>query len=179
MATPITSKCYKIGTDYPRGYGVVIVNSFLGENEGERKGAEVEIKNLSSLFKDFGLEVKLYEDRSANQILKSLTELSKSNDLFNHSVLVVAISSHGNANGLYGKDGDNLVTAKEINSIFSSENCQNLVGKPKVFIFNACRIHNNDSITARIISANLVTLGSNRSCHLFVVSECLRINTSQ
>ena len=88
MATPITSKCYKIGTDYPRGYGVVIVNSFLGENEGERKGAEVEIKNLSSLFKDFGLE-------------------------------------------------------------------------------------------ARIISANLVTLGSNRSCHLFVVSECLRINTSQ
>ena len=155
MATPITSKCYKIGTDYPRGYGVVIVNSFLGENEGERKGAEVEIKNLSSLFKDFGLEVKLYEDRSADQILKSLTELSKSNDLFNHSVLVVAISSHGNANGLYGKDGDNLVTAKEINSIFSSENCQNLVGKPKVFIFNACRIHNDDIQTDRSVSMSI------------------------
>ena len=149
MATPITPKCYRIGTSYPRGYGVVIVNSFLGENEGERKGADVEIENLSSLFEDFGLKVKLFRDLSAKQILNSLTELSRRNDLFNHTVLVVAMASHGNAHGLYGQeiegeDGDNLVTDKEINSIFSSGNCQNLVGKPKVFIFNACRVHNED-----------------------------------
>ena len=134
------------------------MNSFLGESEGERKGAEVEIENLSSLFEYLGLDVKLYEDISATKILESLTELSRSNDLFNHSVLVVAIASHGNAHGLYGveidgEEGNNLVTDKEINSIFSSGNCHNLVGKPKVFIFNACRVHDEDLQ----IDPNLIT----------------------
>ncbi|KAI6656970.1 Caspase-9-like isoform X3 [Oopsacas minuta] len=142
MATPTTSHCYKIGTEYPCGYGIIIVNTFEN-SDYERRGAEVEKEDLRSLFKNLRLKLILYTNLSAKEIIQNLTDISKNNDLFDHSVLVVAISSHGSATGLYGAEipgeESNLVSHKEISSIFSSGNCSLLVGKPKVFIFNACR----------------------------------------
>ena len=152
MARPNILNPYEIGTEYPRGYGVIIVNSFKNDKEYERKGADVEVGNLCSLFTKLGLELIVKRNLSATEIKKSLSDISRSNDLFDHSVLVVALSSHGTAKGLFGEakadaEQDNKsVSEKDIVSIFSSQACPFLVGKPKVFIFNGCRITEEETV---------------------------------
>ena len=156
MARPDSLHSYKIGTEHPRGYGVIIVNSFKNE-EYERIGADVDVNNLSCLFIKLGLEIIVKRNLSASAIIELLTDVSRNNDLFDHSVLVVALSSHGTANGLLGaKTGaeqeNNIVSHKEIISIFSSQACPCLVGKPKVFIFNACR--SSEENTLQVVEAS-------------------------
>ena len=146
MARPNILCPYEIGSKYPRGYGVIIVNSFKNDKEHERRGADVDEVNLYSLFRLLGLEIIVKRNISAAEIIKSLSEISKSNDLFNHTVLVVAISSHGTAKGLVGEDTADTVSEKEIISIFSSQDCPNLVGNPKIFIFNGCRIYEEETV---------------------------------
>ena len=55
------------------------------------------------------------------------------------SICVVAIMSHGDEQGILCKDGRKVVEDYWIQEQFNNENCENLKGIPKFFIFQACR----------------------------------------
>jgi len=55
-----------------------------------------------------------------------------------YSGLMVFITSQGGEGGkLFGSDG-NAVTIKQLSTLFSTSNCQDLIDKPKIFIIQAC-----------------------------------------
>lgn len=54
--------------------------------------------------------------------------------------MVLALLSHGTAdNVISGTDGIGIHVVEEICPIFSAKRCLSLCGKPKMYIFNACR----------------------------------------
>lgn len=54
--------------------------------------------------------------------------------------MVLAVLSHGTAdNVICGVDGREIDVFEEIIPIFSPIKCSSLRGKPKMYIFNACR----------------------------------------
>ena len=141
-----------LGEDLKRGFGVIIVNHFHKIDKFRREGSENEVQNLKRLFSSFGLEILLYEEMKQSQIFVAITDISKNPLLQNHSVFMLAMSSHGTKEGLLGVDNNKVeqehLTSKTLNDIvshqsiirtFNSENCPFLRGKPKVFIFNGCR----------------------------------------
>lgn len=54
-----------------------------------------------------------------------------------HSAVVV-ILTHGNRDILYGTDNQ-TVPVENIVACLGNANCPNLIGKPKIFIIQACR----------------------------------------
>ena len=57
----------------------------------------------------------------------------KDNDMFGTAVL-----SHGRDGSFFVKDGAKFLI-EEFVRLFDNRNCPHLVGKPKFFIFQACR----------------------------------------
>lgn len=138
----------------PLGYGIIIVNTFANTKLC-RKGSDQETNALLDLFTKLGLQIKLYQDMTSFDMLELLLNISRDPELFNHSIIMLAISSHGSEQGFFGinieerleKLSNNLPTdalndtvfPMDIQEMFNSENCKALIGKPKVFIFNGCR----------------------------------------
>ena len=59
--------------------------------------------------------------------------------------LMVFIMTHGDEEGkLYGSDGED-VKVKDVASLFNASNCSVLIGKPKLFVIQACRGGDSDS----------------------------------
>ena len=54
-------------------------------------------------------------------------------------IVMVFLLSHGEASGMYSSDGK-LVEYSEIYSEFNNVNCPGLIGKPRVFVIQACRL---------------------------------------
>jgi caspase 7 len=53
-------------------------------------------------------------------------------------MIIVAVLSHGDEGEIEGVDGK-FVKEKTLLSMFTDENCPDLAGKPKLFIFLHCR----------------------------------------
>ena len=53
------------------------------------------------------------------------------------------ISSHGQKNVVFGTDGVPVSIANII-ELFKPDKCKYLIGKPKVFLINACQGHNEE-----------------------------------
>ena len=70
-------------------------------------------------------------------ILAKLKEL-KNAIKWSHPSIVLVFMSHGNEKGIYGNDWE-VVCVEEIKEMFNGKNCPQLVGKPKIMIFQACR----------------------------------------
>ena len=137
-----------------RGIGLVIVNFFKNDPELKRKGAEEELQRLTKLFESFNLEVRPHTELTKDEIVKLLEDTTKDPNLSSDSMIAIAISTHGNENGLLGihngdrlvqendpndKNMDDCIPPTKIQEIFNGENCTGLVGKPKLFLLNGCR----------------------------------------
>ena len=51
---------------------------------------------------------------------------------------IVIVLSHGREGAVISREGDGVSVASIIDK-FNSQSCQALIGKPKLFIFQACR----------------------------------------
>ncbi|CAG2211594.1 unnamed protein product [Mytilus edulis] len=114
---------------------------FHGETS-ERKGSDVDCKNLTNFFKE---ELKYQVECTTRDMTKLelqdyfqeiartyLTEKSKDY----HSFICV-IMSHGNKGGIRTTDG--LITVEEIKKPFKNKTGGKFNGKPKLFLIQACR----------------------------------------
>ncbi|XP_076845601.1 caspase-6-like [Brachyhypopomus gauderio] len=106
-----------------------------------RSGTNADKFRLIKRFQDLGFEVKAYDDYRRNEILKIITEAAESNHA-DADCFVCIFLSHGENGHVYAYDDQ--IDIQEITALFRGDNCQSLVGKPKIFILQACRGDKHD-----------------------------------
>lgn len=122
---------------YPRGMLLLINNKeFLpasGMENYTRNGTNADADAMESMFNELGFIVHRYDNASSYEIRK-LAKQASIMDFSKLNCFVCCILSHGQEGVIYGTDG--TVDIREISSYFRKDN---LAGKPKLFIFQACQ----------------------------------------
>uniref|UniRef100_A0A8W8JXW5 Caspase-2 n=1 Tax=Magallana gigas TaxID=29159 RepID=A0A8W8JXW5_MAGGI len=130
---------YTMDSD-PRGAVLIINNRRFANNHKERLGTEQDCRNLKLLFEELGFHVYVKEDLRSFEILRDCKDFAKDPILAKVDCMVLAVLSHGTAdNVICGADAKMINVMDEICPIFSPLRCPYLSGKPKMYIFNACR----------------------------------------
>lgn len=121
----------------PRGLAVIINNKVFTGKMKKREGTDLDADGLVNLFRWLSYDVRLFTDLKGKQMMAVLRDVAR---LDHSSVdsLVVAILTHGVENELYGSD-EELIPVAEVFKPFNGYSCPSLVGKPKVFLIQACR----------------------------------------
>ncbi|XP_072014014.1 caspase-7-like [Amphiura filiformis] len=124
-----------------KGYAFILNNKSFPNHQNLkfRKGSEVDLANMTHLWKEIGYEVIKHEDLTGKEISAKICEFSaKCNDPKCSSAVIV-LMSHGSQGQIQGTDLG-LVPLNEIQQQFDSIHCPNLRGKPKLFFYQACRL---------------------------------------
>lgn len=126
----------------PRGY-CVIINNIKFKTMKDRLGSDWDAENLEKLFKrHLGFFVERFDDLTSLQ-MRQLMDNVRKQDHSKLSCLVVAILTHGIEGQVYGTDGG-LSKIEDLTAYFDGTQCPTLIGKPKIFILQACRGGNFD-----------------------------------
>lgn len=129
---------YKM-TAKPRG-PCLIVNNIDFENEifPTRKGSDEDARRFDEIFQQLGFTVIMRRNQTADQMRQLFVDVSNECKP-EHDALFVFILSHGSERGIYGTDGCEIDLDTEVLSCFDNRTCKALIGKPKVFVIQACR----------------------------------------
>ena len=121
----------------PRGY-CVIINNIKFKTMKDRSGSEWDADNLERLFgRHLGFFIQRYDNLTTLQMQLLMRDV-RDQDHSKLSCLVIAILTHGIEGQVYGTDGS-LVKVDDLTAYFDGTQCPSLVGKPKIFILQACR----------------------------------------
>ena len=93
-----------------------------------RKGSEIDVKRLHGTFKGLGFKVKVYEDKSKNEVLKKLKHY-RNKTMEKYDIFAMAILTHGDKDGVLFVHDDIMNVADFVNPL--KEN-KSLLQKPKV-----------------------------------------------
>lgn len=122
---------------YPRGLFLLFNNRDFEPSSGmedyPRNGTDKDAKELECLFKELGFSVHRYDNVTSYQMRKLCKEAAS----LNYSAMncfACAILSHGKEGVIYGTD--DTVDIRELTGYFRE---RNLIGKPKLFMFQACQ----------------------------------------
>ena len=130
----------------PRGYCLIIDNNWRFKEDSERFGSQQDAKDLKEMFQNHKFQVFSYENLKSNEIIELMKQAS-GKDHSKLNCFAVVILTHGNHRALYGTDGEEVSIDNKIIEPFRGEKCHTLVGKPKLFIFQACRgIRKDDGV---------------------------------
>jgi len=133
--------CYPM-TSRPRGQ-CLIINNEVFDHQKERRGSTADTANLTNLFTDLGFNVTLKTDLSGIDLKREVFQFSKSEEHATAQMCVLVVLSHGGNGFVFGCDGKRCEN-EWILKQFNNEGCPGLVGKPKFFIFQACRGDDED-----------------------------------
>uniref|UniRef100_A0A1B0D650 Caspase n=1 Tax=Phlebotomus papatasi TaxID=29031 RepID=A0A1B0D650_PHLPP len=120
-----------------KGYAIIFNNEkFDGDSKEFRVGSRNDEKELQKTLTRFNIETKVERDPSLSTIEKKVKEISKM-DFKKKSCLFVCILSHGNqGQTIFAKDKSYNLDKDVIEPIIKNAT---LVGKPKIFIIQACK----------------------------------------
>ncbi|XP_018611669.1 caspase-6-like [Scleropages formosus] len=107
----------------------------------ERKGSNVDKNNLIQRLTELNFEVKHYDDLKTEELLNKITEAAE-RDHADADCFVCVILSHGEKDHFFSKDAKILM--QDVVAPFKGDRCKSLVGKPKIFIVQACRGEQHD-----------------------------------
>ncbi|XP_078022358.1 caspase-6-like isoform X3 [Epinephelus lanceolatus] len=102
----------------------------------ERRGTEADRDNLEKRLMELNFEVKTYNDLRQVKVLGRLKEAAEA-DHSDADCFLLVFLSHGEKDHV--KTYDDKISIEDITSLFKGDKCRSLVGKPKIFIFQACR----------------------------------------
>lgn len=126
----------------PHGLAVLIINENFSPNHSNprlilnhRKGAKKDEEHFLVAFKFLQYAVQVYTNLCAADMALLMHKMGQT-DHSQYDSFVCCVSSHGNQMGIYGSDSTHVNRAAFINPIKS---CDSLLGKPKMFFFQACR----------------------------------------
>ncbi|XP_043294195.1 caspase-6 isoform X2 [Cervus elaphus] len=122
----------------------------------ERRGTSADRDNLRRRFSDLGFEVKCFDDLRAEELLLKIHEASTASHVDADCFLCVFLS-HGEGNHIYAYDAK--IEIQTLTGLFKGDKCQSLVGKPKIFIIQACRGSQHD---VPVIPLDAVDHGTHR-----------------
>ncbi|XP_037992261.1 caspase-6 [Motacilla alba alba] len=107
----------------------------------DRRGTMADRNNLNRTLTDLGFEVRLFDDLKANDVQQRIYEASRE-DHSNADCFVCVFLSHGEDDHIYAHD--DKIKIQTMTDMFRGDKCQSLVGKPKIFIIQACRGDQHD-----------------------------------
>ncbi|XP_036429401.1 caspase-6-like isoform X2 [Colossoma macropomum] len=108
----------------------------------QRRGTATDKANLTERFQELGFKVKAYDDIKKKKMLRIIRKAAEA-DHTDADCFVCVFLSHGEDGHVFAHD--KKVDIKKITALFRGDRCRSLVGKPKIFIFQACRgtVHEN------------------------------------
>ncbi|XP_072480038.1 group XIIA secretory phospholipase A2 isoform X3 [Notamacropus eugenii] len=107
----------------------------------ERRGTRADRNNLNRRLSNLGFEVNCYDDLKAEELLQTIHTVSASSHVDADCFLCVFLT-HGEGDYIYAYDAK--IDIPQLTALFKGDKCQSLVGKPKIFIIQACRGHQHD-----------------------------------
>ena len=136
-----TTNCFTMDR-IPRGVCGIVLNE---------PSLRAEANQLVHIFERFGFIVRLWIYKTAEEITQLFRETAVETVKYNYNAVVLMTICHGEDEMILGKYGqldpkDNYYDPKDkvdilqLIDIFSSVNCPSLIHKPKVLIFNCCRM---------------------------------------
>ena len=121
-----------------RGIAVIINNKdFLrssGMDRYPRNGTDVDRNALGKLFRALKFDVRIYNNQTRAEIRRITKDMATTNHS-SYDAFIFSILTHGEEGVIYGTDG--TMAIKDLTAIF--KDCATLVGKPKMFFFQACQ----------------------------------------
>ncbi|XP_036429395.1 caspase-6-like [Colossoma macropomum] len=102
----------------------------------ERHGTAKDKEDLTERFQQLGFHVEPYNDSNKKIMMDKLRKAAEA-DHTDADCFVCIFLSHGEDGHVFARD--DKVDIKEITALFRGDQCKSLVGKPKIFIFQACR----------------------------------------
>ncbi|XP_018611670.1 caspase-6-like [Scleropages formosus] len=119
-----------------RGVALIFNQKRFKEPLAERRGSDADRENLKERLEDLNFEVTPYNDLTKKEMVCKLERASK-NSHEDDDCFVCVFLSHGEKDNIYAKD--DMISIQDIMSFFKGDACRSLVGKPKIFIIQACR----------------------------------------
>ena len=125
---------------------LLIINNVLFGGDGSKdcEQSVADAQQLAKVFHDCRYKISTKQDLDATEITDTVRSVVTNDVNSNDDSFICCILSHGNAQGIQGvkkpgddKNAENFVTVTELADIVKE--CQQLHGKPKIFIFQACR----------------------------------------
>ena len=121
-----------------RGIAVIINNkNFLrssGMDRYPRNGTDVDCNALEKVLKSLKFDVRVHHNQTKAEIRRITKEMATTNHSY-YDAFIFSILTHGEEGVIYGTDG--TISIKDLTSVF--KDCATLVGKPKMFFFQACQ----------------------------------------
>uniref|UniRef100_A0A3B4E2A1 Caspase-6 n=1 Tax=Pygocentrus nattereri TaxID=42514 RepID=A0A3B4E2A1_PYGNA len=111
----------------------------------QRSGTAKDKEDLTKRFQQLGFHVEPYDDLNKKIMMEKLREAAEA-DHTDADCFVCVFLSHGEESHVFAHD--DMVDIKEITALFRGDQCKSLVGKPKIFIFQACRGDITDNAVA-------------------------------
>ncbi|XP_040003195.1 caspase-6-like isoform X2 [Xiphias gladius] len=107
----------------------------------DRYGTNADRYNLEKRLNELDFEVKSYDNYKEVEVMEIINEAAGANHSDADCFLLVFLS-HGIDDQVYTYDGK--ISIPDITSMFKGDKCRSLVGKPKIFILQACRGDKHD-----------------------------------
>ncbi|XP_046722917.1 caspase-6-like [Silurus meridionalis] len=108
------------------------------EQSLERWGTNKDRDNLTERFQALGFEVHCHNNKKKADVLKEIRKAATANHADADSFVCIFLS-HGDEGEIEACDAKiKILKIKNITDFFRGDECKSLVGKPKIFIFQAC-----------------------------------------
>lgn len=122
--------------DFPRRGMAIVINNEQFKNSPSRKGTYVDYSRICNRLEKLGFLVERYNDLTCRQMMDVFQKASKI-DHSDADCFACVLLSHGGSDEIHGTDGE--IRLSDIFSLFRSDICTTLAGKPKLFFVQACR----------------------------------------
>jgi len=126
------------------GHALIINNEHFDDKLGmnTRHGTKVDGENLKETLRCLGYTVHYKYNATFQEMKHSILNMARKTDHTNCNSFVMALMSHGDDGVIYSTD--DCIDIKDFVDLFRGDNCPTLNGKPKIFIFQACRGQNHE-----------------------------------
>jgi len=115
----------------------LIINNEHFQNNSSRRGTKVDAYNLIKTFTNLKFNVEEIYNADKQTIKDKIRYYSSVVDHSQYNCFALIILSHGDDDCFYATDG--RVSIKKLVNRFRGDQCKTLLGKPKIFIIQACR----------------------------------------
>ena len=117
---------------------LIINKKFFSDARHNRKGSEIDERNLEELFEELYFTVHVKNDLDAEQMRQVAKEFAEKDHSDFDAFIFIIMSHSGNKDVILGVDGRN-VQIEDLMCEFKADNCPTLKNKPKLFFTQTCR----------------------------------------
>ncbi|XP_069486981.1 caspase-6 [Ambystoma mexicanum] len=107
----------------------------------ERRGTNADRDNLRQRLSEQGFEVSCFDNLKAEDVLQKIHDASRA-DHSDADCFLCVFLSHGEKDHIFAFDAK--IEIQSLTNVFKGDKCPSLVGKPKIFIIQACRGETHD-----------------------------------